>query len=112
MNHQITLEELGFIPRSQEEHIEPKKQYAFPCGGCICNHCANSVECWYDCNGEMESPCFTCDECINYDGYGRRQNRTDCSSYKITNKYAEYLRKKLKALKKQIPDLVERGTTE
>ena len=102
MNHQITLEELWLIPKSQVEHVEPKKQYAFPCGGCICNHCANSVECMDDCTGEMEVPCFTCDECINYDGHGRRQNRTECGRYKITNKHAEYLRKKFRVNGKKI----------
>lgn len=100
MNHQITFEELGLIPKSIKECTEIKKQYAFPCGGCICNHCANSAECWDDCTGEMENPCFICDECINYDGHGRRQNRVQCSHYKITNKYAEYLRKRIKAVKK------------
>lgn len=94
MNHQITLEELGIIPKTEKKYVKPQKQYAFPCGGCICNHCANSVECWDDCTGEMEVPCFICDECINFDGHGRRQNRTECGRYKITNKYAEYLRKK------------------
>ena len=96
MNHQITLEELGLIPKTEEKHEEPKKQYAFCCGGCICNHCANSTECWDNCTGEMEFPCFTCDECIHYDGKGRSQKRTECRNYKVTNKYAEYLRKRIK----------------
>lgn len=94
MNYQITLEELGLIPKSRKEYIEPKKQYASPCGGCICNHCANSVECWDQCTGEMAFPCFVCDECIFYNGHGR-DNRIDrCRDYRITNKYAEYLRAK------------------
>ena len=99
MNHQITLEDLGLIPKSRKVYTEPKKQYASPCGGCICNHCANSVECWDDCIGEMENPCFTCDECINYDEHGRQKKRTECSRFKITNKYAEYLRKRLELLR-------------
>ena len=102
MNHQITLEELGTIPKSDKEYMEPKKQYAHPCGGCICNHCANSAECWDNCTGEMEFPCFTCDECIHYDGFGnkRSQKRLECMNYKVTNKYAEYLRKRIKAVTK------------
>lgn len=105
MNHQITLEELGFIPKKEavhkEEYAEFQKQYAFPCGGCICNHCANSVECQDNCTGEMVFPCFTCDECVHYDVPGRSQKRTECRNYKITNKYAGYLRKRIRTVKKQ-----------
>lgn len=105
MNHQITLEELGLIPKQEavqkKEYAEPQKQYAFPCGGCICNHCANSVECWDNCTGEMAFPCFTCDECVHYGVLGRSQKRTECRNYKITNKYAEYLRKRIRTVKKQ-----------
>lgn len=106
MNHQITLEELGLIPKQEvaqkKEYVEPQKQYASPCGGCICNHCANSVECWDNCTGEMVFPCFTCDECIHYDGHTTRsQKREECRNYKITNKYAEYLRKRIRTVKKQ-----------
>ncbi len=102
MTHQITLEELGFIPKTKKEYTEPKKQYAFPCGGCICNHCANSVECWDDCTGEMDFACFTCDECFYYDGqHGTKQHITECSNYKVTNKYAEYLRKRIRDVKKK-----------
>ncbi len=98
MNHQITLEELGVIPKQEKEYVVPKKQYASHCGGCICNHCANSVECIDNCIGEMVFSCFTCDECVHYDGHGngRNQKRTDCRNYKVTNKYAEYLRKRIR----------------
>ena len=99
MNHQITLEELGFIPKTEKEYIEPKKQYACPCGGCICNHCANSVECWDDCTGEMEFSCFVCNECKYYDGKGSNNRRAECKDYKITEAYAKAKRKKFKALK-------------
>ncbi len=101
MNHQIELEELGLIPQLENEKVEPKKQYAFPCGGCICNHCVNSVECWDDCTGEMVFACFTCDECVHYDGNGRSQKREKCGNYKVTNKYAEYLRKRIRMVVKQ-----------
>lgn len=94
MNHQITLEELGLIPKQEKKYVESKKSYAFPCGGCICNHCANSVECWDDCTGEMENPCFICDECIYYDGHGSSRKRTECENYKVTDKYAKNVRKK------------------
>ncbi len=102
MSHQITLEELGSIPKQENGYTEPQKQYASPCGGCICDHCANSVECWDDCAGEMGFPCFTCDECVHYDGHGngRSQKMTECRDYKVTNKYAEYLRKRIRYVKK------------
>ncbi|MCM1225312.1 MAG: hypothetical protein NC548_63765 [Lachnospiraceae bacterium] len=105
MNHQITLEELGLIPKQEvaqkKEYAEPSKQYVSPCGGCICNHCANSVECWDNCTGEMETPCFVCDECIYYDGQGKNQKREECRNYKVTNKYAEYLRKGIRTVRNQ-----------
>lgn len=99
MNHQITLEELGFIPKSEKKYVKPRKNYANPCGGCICNHCANCAECWDDCTGEMEFPCFICNECIHYDGHGTNQDRTECKNYKATNKYAEHLRKRIRKYK-------------
>lgn len=102
MNHQITLEELGLIPKPKKEYVKPVKQYAFPCGGCICNHCTNSVECWDDCTGEMEFPCFTCDECFYYDGHGKNKKREFCRNYKVTNKYAEYLQKRLRVIVKTV----------
>lgn len=103
MNHQITLMDLGFIPYSEkeQEQEEHQKQYAVPCGGCICNHCANSVECWDVRTGEMEFPCFTCDECCYYDGNGRSKKRAECGDYKVTDKHAEYLRKRVRMVTKK-----------
>ena len=40
---------------------------AFPCGRCLCNHCANNVETIDNCTGEAKEPCFVCDECRWYD---------------------------------------------
>lgn len=103
MNHQITLEELGLIPKSGEAPEQDKnirKDYAFPCGGCICNHCANSVGCFERCIGEADFECFTCDECRWIDGKGTIDNRrTSCGSYKVTDAYAKRTRRKFKAVK-------------
>ena len=74
------------------KHID----YADPCGGCICNHCANSVECLDMCTGEMELTCFTCDECKWYDGKGNDNQRANCRNYKITEVYAKAKRKRFK----------------
>lgn len=100
MNHQITFEELGIIPKhEQPQSIEQHINYASPCGGCICDHCANSAECVDNCTGEMEFNCFTCDECKWYDGKGTDNQRAECRDYKITEVYAKAKRKKFKALK-------------
>ena len=71
--HQITLQELGIIPKEPKRKEEVRKQYAFPCGGCVCSHCANNVETPDTCTGEMKEPCFTCDYCKHYDGKRNRQ---------------------------------------
>lgn len=99
INHQITLEELGIIPKQEPQKVVEHINYAFPCGGCVCNHCANSVECWDNCTGEMKFACFTCDECKRYDGKGTDNWRAECRDYKVTDAYAGALRKRLKALK-------------
>lgn len=102
MNHQITLEELGLIPKSEEAPEQNKtirKDYAFSCGGCICNHCANSVECFERCMGEADFGCFTCDECRRCDGKGTIDNwRYSCNSYKVTDDYAMRSRRKFKVI--------------
>lgn len=103
MNHQITLEELGIIPKTQKDFEQGKtirENYAFPCGGCICNHCANSVECFDRCMGEADFGCFTCDECRWCDGKGTIDNwRSSCGSYKVTDAYNKRIRRKFKAVK-------------
>lgn len=38
------------------------------CIGCICEHCANSAECFDHCQGEMDEPCYNCEDCIHWDG--------------------------------------------
>lgn len=99
MNHQITLEELGMIPPTPEPPKKAISTAANPCGDCICNHCANSTECLDNCTGEMDEPCFVCEECRNYDGKGKYMWRCECIRYKITNSYAAKRRKKLRVVK-------------
>ncbi len=112
MNHQITLEELGMIPkqpdleheRDQEYEMAMSEHYAYQCGGCICDHCANSVECSDICDGEREFGCFDCDECKRYAGSGVDRWKMVCSRYKITNaymqSYAEKRRRQFHVIKK------------
>lgn len=102
MSHQITLEELGMIPKTEapDQNKAMRENYAFPCGGCICNHCANSVECFDRCTGEAEFGCFVCDECRRYDGKEHLDNwRDSCCQYKVTNIHADRLRKAFKAVR-------------
>lgn len=95
MSHQMTLEELGIIPRQVG-----RSQYACFCGGCICNHCANSVECIDNCTGEAVFGCFTCDDCKGWDGKGTDNWKSQCSNYKVTEAYAKRVRKNFKVIKK------------
>lgn len=69
------------------------------CMECICNHCANSAECFDHCQGEMDEPCYNCDDCIHYDGeVGREMWRDECPKYKITEYWAAHLRRKMKII--------------
>lgn len=100
MNHQITLEELGFIPPQSTEQKEKTVSTAtMPCLDCICNHCANCTECWDKCTGEMDEPCYVCEECRCYDGKGKYMWRAECDRYKITNLYATKKRKAFKTVR-------------
>ena len=94
--HQMRLDEFGIITEdltSKQKQIH-KRMYACPCGGCICNHCANSVECVDHCTGEAEFGCFSCDECKHFDGKIHTDNwKTECDQYKVTEAYVARIRK-------------------
>lgn len=92
---QITLEELGIIPKQID-----RSRYATSCGGCICNHCANSVDCIDNVTGEAEFSCFNCDECFGFNGYGKDNWKPNCNQYKISNAYARYRRKQIRIVKR------------
>ena len=98
--HQITLQELGIIPKEPEQK-EVRKQYAFPCGGCVCSHCANNVETPDTCTGEMKEPCFTCDYCKHYDGKGTDRRLQDCDKYIVTDEHARRLRRHIKIINRR-----------
>lgn len=101
MNHQITLEELGIIPSQIEKKSESKvdhSKYACPCGGCICGHCSNNVDCMDKCIGESDFGCFNCDDCRCYSGNGTYNWKSECDKYKITESYAQWKRKKFKII--------------
>ena len=77
-----------------------RSNYVFPCVGCLCDHCANSVETIDNCTGEAKEACFVCDECRWYDGDTRYKDmwRQHCGAYIVTNEHAERLRRKLKLI--------------
>lgn len=70
--------------------------------GCRCNHCANNVETGDNCAGEAIKACFVCDECNWYDGNFKNRDMTcrQCEDYIVTNQHAEYLRKRIKVIKR------------
>ena len=92
---QITFEELGMIPVQVD-----RSKYATPCGGCICSHCANNVDCMDTVKIEMDFPCFNCDECLNFNGDRGTDNwKPKCRDYIITDHYAKIIRKNFKVIK-------------
>lgn len=99
MNHQITLEELGIIQPAPEPPKKAVSTAAMPCFDCICHHCANCTECWDICTGEMDEPCYVCEECRYYDDKGKDMWRAECDRYKITNLYATKKRKAFKTVR-------------
>ena len=77
-----------------------RSDYAFPCDGCLCDHCANNVETRDKCTGEMKEPCFACDECRWYDGDIKNKDmwRQQCGKYIVTNEHAERRRRKFEII--------------
>lgn len=93
--------QLSFIEeQKRQKEIEVQKSYASPCGGCVCNQCANDVNGRYK-PGEMVEPCFNCEKCRNYDGNSMKKYnyKTECSSFKITEHHASQNRRKIKLIR-------------
>ena len=99
--HQITLQELGIIPKEPKRKEEVRKQYAFPCGGCICNHCANNLYSEDKTAGEAKIFCDACEWCRWYDGDTKNPDKwkQECDEYIITEEQAKRNRKKFKIVK-------------
>ena len=89
------------IKKEPKRKEEVRKQYAFPCGGCVCSHCANNVETPDTCTGEMKEPCFTCDYCKHYDGKGTDRRLQDCDKYIVTDEHARRLRRHMKIINRR-----------
>ena len=76
--------------------------YAFPCAGCLCDHCANNLYSSDQMAGEAKIFCYVCEECRYYDGDLKNKDMRckQCENYIVTNEHAERLRKKIKVVKK------------
>ena len=79
-----------------------RHEYASPCGGCICNHCTNNLYSVDKTAGEAKIFCDACECCRWYDGDTRSKDmwKQKCKNYIVTNQHAEYLRKRIKVVKK------------
>lgn len=78
------LKEFG-IEDQEEKQVQIHKNYANHCGGCLCEQCANNVDCFYSIpSKEMQEPCFNCDDCYYYNGKGDRNKKHECKDFIIT----------------------------
>lgn len=75
-------------------------EYAFPCGGCLCNSCSNNVENIKAMGKEMKKPCFQCDYCCCYDMKNTEDGyQEECDEYRITEYHSQLRRKQLRLVK-------------
>ncbi|MFQ7535918.1 MAG: hypothetical protein ACLRL6_00305 [Clostridium sp.] len=77
-----------------------RSDYAFPCGGCMCNHCANSVETIDNCTGEaknLASYAMSADGMAEIRRIRINGNRND--EYIITEEQSKKKQKKFKIVK-------------
>lgn len=72
-----------------------RDDYAFPCAGCLCDHCANNLYSSDKMAGEAKIFCYVCEECRYYDGDLKNKDMRckQCENYIVTNEHAERLRK-------------------
>ena len=92
-------------PRIQFEQLfEKVRDPMCLCTNCLCEYCVNNVEQSRDKvkPGEMQEPCFNCDECRVYDGDCRRQNqrKEECVKFVMSDYGARRNRKRIKLIKK------------
>lgn len=90
-------------PRTQFEQLfEKVRDPVIQCANCLCQYCVNNAEGDKVRQGEMQEPCFICDECRAYDGDCRKQNqlKEECEEFVISDYGAERNRKKIKLIKR------------
>lgn len=68
-----------------------RDDYAFPCAGCLCDHCANNLYSSDQMAGEAKIFCYVCEECRYYDGNLKNKDMRckQCENYIVTNEHAE-----------------------
>lgn len=88
-------------PRTQFEQLFEKiRDPVVECANCLCQYCANNVE--GDIKpGEMQEPCFNCDDCRAYDGDYRKQNqhKEECTEFVMSDYGARRNRERIKLIK-------------
>lgn len=91
-------------PQTQFEQLfEKVRDPVFPCANCLCEYCVNNAEQSLEKvkQGEMQEPCFICDECRVYDGDCKKQiqRKEECEKFVISDYGARRIRKRIKMIK-------------
>ena len=92
-------------PRTQFEQLfEKVRDPVCLCANCLCEFCVNNAEQSLDRvkPGEMQEPCFNCDDCRAYDGDCRKQyqRKEECSEFVMSDYGARRNRKRIRLVKK------------
>lgn len=86
-----------------EQLFEKVRDPVCLCANCLCEFCVNNAEQSLDRvkPGEMQEPCFNCDDCRAYDGDRRKQNqrKEDCAEFVMSDYGARRNRKRIKLIK-------------
>ncbi len=93
------------LPRTQFEQLfEKVRDPVCLCANCLCEFCLNNAEQSPGRvkPGEMQEPCFNCDECRVYDGDRRKQNqqKEECKEFVISDYGVKRNRKEIRMVKK------------
>jgi len=90
-------------PQTQFEQLFEKiKDPVLECANCLCQYCVNNVEGLDKINpGEMQEPCFACDECRIFSGDHslRNQRKEECMNFVMSGYGAQRNRKRFKIIK-------------
>ena len=89
-------------PRTQFEQLfEKVRDPVIKCANCLCQYCVNNAEGDKVKLGEMQTPCFICDECRTYDGDCRKQDqcKEECLEFVISDYGVRRNRKRIRLIK-------------
>ncbi len=90
-------------PQSQFDQLfEKVRDPVCLCTNCLCEYCVNNAEQSRDKvkPGEMQEPCFSCDECRVYDGNSWKQNQRKeiCVKFIMSDYGARRNRRRIKLI--------------